>query len=150
MLSNRARFTVPIAIVLVLLAGPALTGCSIQGIVNSATGGKVDLPGKGIPGDFPKTVPLAHGEVLLGGAIGDGKSGKVWNVTIKDAAATAFDTIVKQLQDAGFTAEGSVGTSSASGGTGAFSNADYGVLLVVAKADDKWSANYTVTTKAKK
>jgi hypothetical protein len=74
---NRSRITVPLAIVLALLAGSALTACSVQNIVHNVTGGSVDIPGKSVPKDFPSEVPLAKGEVLLGAAVGS-KDGKVW------------------------------------------------------------------------
>lgn len=146
MLSTRTRITVPLAIALAVLAGPALAGCSIQGIVNSATGGKVSLPGKSIPKDFPHDVPLAHGTVLLGAAIGDGKGGKVWNVTIQLDGGATLDSIAGQLTSAGFEGQNDLTTTTDGGGTATFDNGTYSVILVVAKAEGKVTANYTVGT----
>jgi hypothetical protein len=142
---NRSRITVPLAIVLALLAGSALTACSVQNIVHNVTGGNVDIPGKSVPKDFPSEVPLAKGEVLLGAAVGS-KDGKVWNVTIKVAGASSLDEISQQLLAAGFTADRTLGGSTADGGTAALKNGTYGVLVVVSKdGKDGWIANYTVT-----
>lgn len=140
------RLSVPL--VLVLLVVPALAGCSVQGIVNNVTGGKVTLPGKSVPSDFPKSVPLAQGTVELGGAIGDDKSGRIWNVTIQGDSAT-MEAISAQLTGAGFTDNGAISTTS-DGGTGSFDNGTYGIIVVVAKTSGKQTANYTVTTDAKK
>jgi hypothetical protein len=150
MFTTRTRVTVPIAIALAVLAGPALAGCSVQGIINSATGGKVSLPGKSIPSDFPKAVPLAKGTVVLGAALGDGKGGKVWNVTIQVDNAT-IDSITSDLKGAGFKDQGSLTTTTTSdGGTASFDNGTYSVLVVVAKSDGKTTANYTVGTDSSK
>lgn len=145
MIRSRKTVTIPIALALVLLAGPALSGCSVQGIVNSATGGKVTLPGTAVPSDFPTTIPLATGTVELGAAIGDGKGGRIWNVTI-DADSATLDSIAKQLTGAGLTDKGDVSTTTA-GGTGSFEDAKYRVIVVLAKTDAKTTVNYTVTTK---
>ena len=141
---SRIRFTVPLAIALAVVTGPLLVGCSVQNLVHNVTGGNVDIPGKSVPKDFPSEVPLAKGEVILGAAVG-GKDGKVWNVTVRVAGASSLDEISQQLQDAGFTVDGTVGNT-ADGGTGAFKNDAYGVLVVVSKdGKDGWIANYTVT-----
>ena len=145
MFTTRTKIAVPIAIALALLAGPALAGCSVQGIINSATGGKVSLPGKSVPSDFPKAIPLAKGTVVLGAALGDGKGGKVWNVTIQVDNAT-LDSITSDLKGAGFTDKGDLTTTTDSGGTATFDNGTYSVIVVVAKADGKVTANYTVGT----
>jgi hypothetical protein len=151
MFTNRSRVTVPIAIALAVIAGPALAGCSVQGIINSATGGKVSLPGKSVPSDFPKDVPLAKGTVVLGAALGDGKGGKVWNVTIQLDSGETLASLTSDLTGAGFKDQGALTTTStADGGTASFDNGTYSVLLVVAKADNKVTANYTVGTDDKK
>lgn len=140
------RVTVPIAIALAVIAGPTLAGCSVQGIINSATGGKVSLPGKSIPSDFPKSVPLAKGTVILGAAIGDGKGGKVWNVTIQLNDGESLKSLASDLTGAGFKDQGDLTTTSDDGGTASFDNGTYSVILVEAKADNKTTANYTVGT----
>jgi hypothetical protein len=149
MLTNRTRrITVPLAIALAVVAGPTLAGCSVQGIINSATGGKVSLPGKSIPSDFPKDVPLAKGTVVFGAAIGDGKGGKVWNVTIQVDGGETFDSISSDITGHGFKSQGDLtsGSSSDGNGTATFDTVTYSVILVVAKADNKTTANYTVGT----
>jgi hypothetical protein len=141
------RITVPVAIVLALMAGPTLSGCSVNGLISGVTGGKVHVGEKKLPSDFPAEVPVAKGDVLLGASIGGAKGGdKAWNVTIRVAGATSFDDIEAQLTGAGFESTGGLGDSSEHGGTGAFTNGRYDVLVVVAKSGKAWSANYTVTT----
>lgn len=148
MISAAKKTTVPIALALALLAGPALAGCSVQGIVNSATGGNVTLPGTSVPADFPKDIPLAQGTVVVGAAVGDGKGGKIWNVTMELDTAT-IESITAEITAAGFTDNGAISTT-AGGGTSTFDNGTYNVVVVVAKADGKSTANYTVTTTEKK
>lgn len=143
-----SQLRAPLAILLVLVAAPALAGCSVQSIIENATGGQVDVGGKSVPKDFPAEIPLADGEVIYGGGIGT-DDGKVWNVTIKVAGLDAFDGISTALTDAGFTAPTS-GSGELDGGRGgAFENEKYGLLVVVA-GDSKggFAANYTVTTKS--
>ncbi len=149
MISTRTSVTVPIALALALLAGPSLAGCSVQGLINSATGGKVTLPGKSVPSDFPSAVPLAKGTVVLGAALGDGKGGKLWNVTIQVDNAT-LDSITSDLKGAGFTDKGALSTTTDNGGTATFDNGTYSVIVVVAQANGKVTANYTVGTDNKK
>ncbi|TXN31199.1 hypothetical protein [Lacisediminihabitans profunda] len=147
MKSSVRRLTVPLAIGLAVLAGPAmLTGCSIQNLVHNATGGKVDLGGKEIPKDFPSEVPIAKGEVLYGLSVGD-SGGKVWNLTIRVDGASSFDDIAKQLTDAGFKSDAAVQASTADGGTGVFASDKLGVIAAVTKdGKNGWVANYTVST----
>lgn len=121
-----------------------LSGCSFQTVVKDVTGGNVDLGGNKVPADFPKSVPLYKGAVVLGAAVGSG-DGKVWNVTIKVPGAGAYQKIEAQLSDAGFT--GGFGAQAPDGGgTGTFSNDRYGVLVVVTNAGSNgWVANYSVS-----
>ncbi|HAM27726.1 MAG TPA: hypothetical protein DCP11_13810 [Microbacteriaceae bacterium] len=150
MKSSVTRLTVPLAIGLAVLAGPALAGCSIQNLVHNATGGKVDLGGKAIPKDFPSEIPLAKGEVLYGLSVGD-SNGKIWNLTIKVHGASSFDDIATQLTDAGFKSDAAVQGSSADGGTGVFASDKFGVIVAVTKdGKNGWVANYTVTTAKRK
>lgn len=137
-----------LAILLVLVASPALGGCSAQSIIENATGGQVDIGGKSVPKDFPAEIPLVDGEVIYGGGLGS-DAGKAWNVTIKVSGLDAFDAISTALTDAGFTSPTS-GSGELDGGRGgAFENEKYGLLVVVA-GDGKngFAANYTVTTKS--
>jgi hypothetical protein len=147
----RKRLTVPIALIIALAMAPALSGCfgnPIEGIIEGATGGDVDLGGPGIPDGFPTSeVPLIEGEVIYGASIGNDE-GKVWNVTIKVADATAFDAIKAKLEGAGFTSQEGMGGVTPDGATGAFDNDKYGILVVITKdGDNGFVANYTVTTK---
>lgn len=142
------RAVATVAVVLAIAATPLLSGCSVQSIIENATGGQVDVGGKSIPKDFPAEIPLADGEVVYGGGLGSA-DGQVWNVTIKVPDLAAFDTIAASLTEAGFTRPVS-GNGELEGGVGgAFENAKYGLLVVVA-GDDKngFVANYTVTSKS--
>jgi hypothetical protein len=149
----RKRITVPLAIVLALTITPALSGCfgnPIEGIIEGATGGDVDLGGKGLPEGFPSSeVPLIGGEIIFGAGIGAAE-GHVWNVTIKVAGVDAIEQIKSELVGAGFTDnEAGIGGSSADGATALFDNDKYGVLVVVSKdGDNGFVANYTVTEKS--
>ena len=144
--SIRTRITAPIAVALAIVLAPALTGCMgnpIESIIEGATGGDVELPGTSLPEGFPTEVPLIEGEVVFGGAFGDGES-KVFNATVKVDGMEAFDEIKTQLEDAGFisAANGSAGQ----GGTGVFTNDNWGVAVVVTDdANGGFLANYTVT-----
>jgi hypothetical protein len=93
-------------------------------------------------------VPLAKGTVVFGAAIGDGKGGKVWNVTIQVDGGETFTSISSALTGAGFKSQGDLttGDSSDGNGTATFDNGTYSIILVVAKADNKTTANYTVGT----
>lgn len=140
---NRRLVALPLA-ALLLIGAPALSGCSFQGVVKDVSGGNVDIGGKSVPSDFPKEVPLAEGDVVLGAGLGSG-SDKVWNVTVKVDGADSYTAIQKQLTDAGFSGEfGASGPNG--GGTGTFSNGTYGVLVVVTDAGSNgWVANYSVS-----
>jgi hypothetical protein len=141
----------PLALVLagaVLVATPLLSGCSIiDNFLPGGSGGGLPggvIPGQGIPSDFPKDdVPLIDGDVLLGLAVPGDNGEKAWNVTIQVDGIEAFDIIKTQLTDAGF--EYQEVSVAADASTGGFTKEPYTVLLVVAQADDKWTANYTVT-----
>lgn len=145
MSSHRRHRAAAASIVLSLLLVPALVGCgAVEGIIEGATGGQVDLGGQSVPADFPSEVPLASGQVIFGLAAGkDGE--KVWNVTIK-VESGAFASISDQLTSAGFAlAEGSDATQAGKGGL--FSSDKYGVLVVVSDDGSNGTvANYTVTT----
>lgn len=150
MKSLRTRVTAPIAIALALLITPALSGCfgnPIEGIIEGATGGDVDLGGTSLPDGYPASeVPVISGEILFGGAIGNDQ-GKVYNVTIKVADASALDAIKAQLEGVGFTSEAGFGGSTADGGTYIAKTDKWGVLVVVSQdGQNGFVANYTVTS----
>jgi hypothetical protein len=145
----KSAITTTAAVLLALIAGPALVGCAAVGdVVKNATGGQVDVGGTEVPDGFPVEVPLYDGEVIAGGSVGD-DANRVYNVTIAVADGAAFDTIAAQLEEAGFTSPAQLAPAPADGATGAFANADYGVLVVVGKdGGEGFVANYTVTSAA--
>lgn len=145
---NRKAVLVPVAIALALSLTPALTACSgnpIQGIIQNATGGQVDLGGTSLPKDFPADVPLVSGEVVSGVGFGN-EDGKVWNVGVKVSGADAIAGIASQLKGAGFEMVSEQSATSEEGVANIFTKEPYGLLVIVAK-DDKggFVANYTVT-----
>ena len=146
------RVTTPIAIVIALAMAPALTGCfgnPIEGIIEGATGGQVDLGGTTIPDGYPTSeVPIADGEIVFGGSLGDAES-RVFNVTVRVPNAQAIDSIKAQLEAAGFKSQGAFEGSTADGGTFIATTDKWGVLVVVAKdGDNGFIANYTVSSAA--
>lgn len=150
MATMRNRYTAPIAIALALLITPALAGCfgnPLEAVIEGATGGDVDLGGTSIPDGFPTNeVPLAQGEILFGGSIGNNE-GRVFNVTIKVSDAGAIDQIKAQLEGAGFVSQGEFSGSNAEGGTFIGTTDKWGVLVVVSQdGQDGFVANYTVTS----
>lgn len=143
---NRKPLVIAAAAALILT--PLLSGCSIiDNFLPGGSGGGLPggvIPGQGIPSDFPKDdVPLIDGDVLLGLAVPGDNGEKAWNVTIQVDGIDAFETIKTQLTDAGFESQEISVAPDAS--TGGFTKEPYTVLLVVSQADDKWTANYTVT-----
>ena len=147
MSTMRRRIAIPLALVLAVSSVPMLTGCfgnPIQGAINAATGGKVNLGGGSIPADFPKAVPVYSGKIISALGLGSGKK-KIWNVTVQIPGSDAGNSIKSDLEKAGFTVDES-GTSDA-GNSIIADNKTYGVLVVTSKDTSKgyWIANYTVT-----
>ena len=147
MSTMRRRIAIPLALVLAVSSVPMLTGCfgnPIQGAINAATGGKVNLGGGSIPADFPKVVPVYSGKIISALGLGSGKK-KIWNVTVQIPGSDAGNSIKSDLEKAGFTVDES-GTSDA-GNSFIADNKTYGVLVVTSKDTSKgyWIANYTVT-----
>jgi hypothetical protein len=63
----RRLAAVALAATLLVAAPLTLTGCSmVEGIIESQTGGDIDLGGTTVPDDFPADVPLADGEIVNG------------------------------------------------------------------------------------
>lgn len=150
MATRRTRITVPIALALALVMTPALSGCfsnPLESIIEGATGGDVDLGGTSVPDGFPTNeVPLANGEIVFGGSIGN-EEGRVFNVTIKVAGANAIDEIKAQLEGAGFVSQGEFSGSTSEGGTFIGTTDQWGVLVVVSQdGQNGFVANYTVTS----
>ena len=149
MFVTHKRVTISLAIVLALAVTPTVAGCSvIKGVIEQQTGGKVDLGGKSIPANFPKSeVPLIPGDVVYGAGLTTA-NGDVWNVTINVKDMSAFDTITSGLTGAGFTAKEVGGKQDDGTATGAFTSAKYSIVVVVTKGNDAGSllVNYTVTS----
>lgn len=145
MTTPRRRITASLAVALALAATPLLTGCvgQVEGLIENVTGSEVDLGGQSVPQDFPAGVPLTEGEVIYGLSASNA-DGKVWNVTVSVADATALDAIKLELEDAGF-ATRLEGPANADGGTLVADGAEYGVVVAVTGGNDGFVANYTVT-----
>jgi len=145
MTSLRTRITVPVAIALAVVFAPALASCSlipVDSIIEGATGGAVQT-GSEIPEGFPSEVPIIDGEITFGGSVGD-ETSRVYNVTVKVDGLEAYDEIKADLEAAGFTS--AVAGTAGEGGTGAFANDKWGVLVVVSEdGSNGFVANYTVT-----
>jgi hypothetical protein len=150
MSTMRRRITIPIAIVLAVSTVPLLTACfgnPLQGVVNAATGGKVNLGGGSgsLPSDFPSSVPVYKGKIDSALGLGSGKK-EIWNVTVELGSSDQTSSIKSALTGAGFKVDES-GTVGPDGGSIVADNKTYGVLVVISKDSSKstWIANYTVT-----
>ena len=144
----RLRPAVVVLAAVLLVGGPALTGCSmVEGIIESQTGGDVDLGGNTVPDDFPAEVPLAAGEVVNGSAISADGGERVWNVLINVPDSSAPESIAAQLEGAGFVSPG-VGGVTEEGGTLTYTKDDLVVNVLLATSGDGWTANYTVARSA--
>jgi hypothetical protein len=153
MSNMRRRITIPIAIIVAVASVPMLTGCfgnPIQGVVNAATGGKVNLGGGGLgggslPKDFPSSIPVLKGKIDSALGLGSGKK-EVWNVTVEGGSSDPSAGIKSDLTGAGFKVDES-GSAGTSGSSIVADNKTYGVLVVTTKDSTKgtWIANYTVT-----
>ena len=140
------RLTTAIAIASALVLAPVLSGCgALEGIIEQATGGDVNVSMGSLPDGWPAEVPVIDGQILIGGTADTESGAPGWNVTIKVESEAAFADIATQLTDAGFE---SVDAGELDGGdtitSGAFKNENYGVLVAVTGSDDNFVANYTV------
>jgi hypothetical protein len=147
---NIRRGSVGLALVLALSLAPVLSGCSLNQIVTSATGGNLDLGGTELPSSFPAEVPLYGDDITLAAVAGNDTDGRAWNVSVRVASVDDADAIASQLVDAGFSpVDGSdlIRQTSDDGRMIAVENDDYGVIVVVAQGNDEVIANYTVTEK---
>jgi hypothetical protein len=140
------RFSTVIAIATALVLAPPLSGCSnLEGIIEQATGGEVDVSMGSLPDGWPAEVPVIEGQILFGGTADTDDGTPGWNVTIKVESETAFDAIAADLIGAGFE---SVDAGELDGGdtitSGAFKNDNYGVLVAVTGSEGNFVANYTV------
>jgi predicted small secreted protein len=145
---TRRLAAVALAASLLVAAPLTLTGCSmVEGIIETQTGGDIDLGGNTVPDDFPADVPLADGDIVNGSAIASDGGEKVWNVLINVADPSAPDSIAAQLEGAGFTSPG-VGDVTDEGGTLQYVKDDLVVNVLLAKSGDGWTGNYTVAKSA--
>lgn len=155
MSTMRRRIVAPIAIAIAVAIAPTLSGCfgmmgnPIEGAIEGATGGNIDIGGTSLPSGFPEAdVPLYDGDILAGMALGSGTD-KIFNVSIKVSGASALEEITAQLEGAGFTTDGGFVANSEDGGSAIYSNDAWSVLVVVASdSNDGWTANYTVSSAA--
>lgn len=143
-MKNSAR--IAIALAATLLIAPTLSGCGgIEGLIEQATGGEVNVSIGSLPDGWPSEVPVIDGDIIAGGTAADDSDNPGWNVTIKVENEAAFTEIKNQLEGAGFE---SVDAGELDGGdtitSGAFKNANYGVLVAVSGSDGAFVANYTV------
>lgn len=137
-----------IAASLALVIAPTLSGCfgnPVEGIIEGATGGDIDLGGGSLPDGYPSAeVPVVDGEIIYSLKVGAGGD-QVYNVTVQ-TGADPTDTVRNQLLAAGFP-EDQLIVGETSEGSGFVSSTDkWGVFVVIGQADGKWTVNYTVTS----
>jgi hypothetical protein len=144
----RTRVTATLAILSALALAPALSGCQvIESVVEGATGGDVEIGGTSIPEGFPAEVPVTEGDILNGSSIT--KNGQtVYNVVVKVADTSVFETIKTELTDAGFAPQEGYDMVESNGTiTGLFNGTGWSVLVAVTTQDGIGTvANYTVTS----
>jgi hypothetical protein len=145
-MNTRTRLTTAVALASALVLAPMLTGCgALEGIIEQATGGDVNVSIGQLPDGWPTEVPVINGDIIGGGTAKSDDGTPVWNVTIKVESEETFAEIQAQLEAAGFA---SVDAGELDGGdtitSGAFKNDTYGVLVAVTGSDGNFIANYTV------
>jgi hypothetical protein len=144
----RTRLTATVAILSALAIAPALAGCQvIESVVEGATGGDVQIGGTSIPEGFPAEVPVHDGDILNGSSIT--KNGEtVFNVVVKVADVSVFESIKTELGDAGFQPQEGYDMVENNGTiTGLFNDGTWSVLVAVTTQDPVGTvANYTVTS----
>ena len=140
------RSVTTIAIASALVLAPMLAGCgAVEGIIEQATGGQVDVSMGSLPEGWPAEVPVTDGDIIVGGKTTDEGGAPVYNATIKVESEAVFADIEAQLLGAGFE---KVEAGDVDGGdsisTGFFKNATYGVVVAVTGTEGQFVANYTV------
>jgi len=123
-----------------------LTGCgALEGIIEQATGGEVDVSMGSLPEGWPADVPVTDGDVVVGGKTTDDNGAPIFNATIKVESDSVFADIEAQLIGAGFE---KLEAGDVDGGdsinTGFFKNDTYGVIVAVTGTEGQFVANYTV------
>jgi hypothetical protein len=148
--SRHRTLITPLGLAFALLVAPALSGCSvIEGLIEQASGGQVDVSAGHLPDGWPTDVPITDGDIIGGGVANDNDGKPVWNVTIRltggQTNEQAFAAISAQLLSAGFATfdlgdlDGTADVTS-----GGFKNDTYGVFVAVAAKGPLAVANYTV------
>lgn len=135
-----------LAIASALVLAPMLSGCSVlEGLIEQATGGEVDVSMGSLPDSWPAEVPVIDGDIIVGGTAEGDEGQPIWNVTVKVESEAVFDEIAAQLEGAGFE---SIDVGELDGGdsitSGAFKNDTYGVFVAVTGTEGNFLANYTV------
>lgn len=135
-----------LAIASALVLAPMLTGCgALEGIIEQATGGEVDVSMGSLPEGWPADVPVTDGDVVVGGKTTDDNGAPIFNATIKVESDSVFADIEAQLIGAGFE---KLEAGDVDGGdsinTGFFKNDTYGVIVAVTGTEGQFVANYTV------
>ncbi len=142
------RIAATLAILSALVIAPVLSGCSVvESVVEGVTGGDVTIGGTSIPEGFPAEVPVVDGDILNGSSIA--KNGEtVYNVTVKVADTSVFESIKTELTDAGFAPQEGYDMKEQNNTiTGLFNNGTWSVLVAVTTQDVVGTvANYTVTS----
>ncbi|WP_419819284.1 hypothetical protein [Glaciibacter flavus] len=134
----RRRMAVP-ALVVALALTPVLAGCSVQDLVDKASGGHVSVGGS-LPKGWPSEVPVIDGKILFG-AGGQGDEGKAWVVTIDATADDPLAAAKDSLEKAGFVTADAASGQAGDVGALAMKNANYAVVV----AGTKDGVIYTVT-----
>lgn len=143
--TTRAAMTVAI----VGVTASLLTGCfanpveelvnrSVEGAVEEATGGDVNLSGE-LPADFPAEVPVIEGKIGLSAGAG-GTEG--WIIAVTTTSSDALAEAAAELEADGFAEDTSV--SGGQLGAKVYTGSEYLVLL----AGEGSTVTYTVTPKA--
>jgi hypothetical protein len=64
----RRRLPAAIALATALMLAPALSGCgAIEGLIEQASGGELDVSMGSLPSGWPDEVPVIDGDILIGG-----------------------------------------------------------------------------------
>ncbi len=150
--SARKFTTITTALALAFGATFTLSGCFgnpleevLKGgageIIKGATGADADFGGKSIPKNFPVQIPVAEGEIEMGGSVTvDGST--VWTLRIQAYDSNAFETVRSQLISSGFEESFRTEGDSAMGG---YEGHGYGLILNVDTQDGKTGITYVVT-----
>jgi hypothetical protein len=144
MKATRKLITAGIAVIMTVAVAPALAGCSaLEGIIEQATGGQVNVSVGSLPDGWPTDVEVVDGDILGGGTAETDEGKPVWNATIK-GSATSRDDAAALLTGAGFEAVELPAGADVEFAQ-AFKNDTYGVLVATTGSEGDVLVNYTVT-----